>query len=97
MIRIVSEYFFCLLYVIGLFICVYPYIEKKRSIISTIFFLIIYGFIDFIITGDFFIKFNEYIISNLLVIISDFIMVCIFEKNLIQNYYFIQHSISAST
>lgn len=80
MIELFSEYLFCLLYTTGLFICVYPYIEKKRSIIFTLVFLMFYGLIDLIITGDYILELHEYLITNMLVVISDFIMICIFEK-----------------
>ena len=75
MMIIISEYLFCLLYATGLFICIYPYLKKKKNYFFYICFLLLYGFIDFIITGDYFLEFYDYLISNTLVIISDFLMI----------------------
>ncbi|MDE6953771.1 MAG: GHKL domain-containing protein [Erysipelotrichales bacterium] len=80
MMVILSEYLFCLLYTVGVFICTYPYLETRKSCLSIMGFLFIYGLVDFIITGDYILQLHEYLIYNLLVIISDFIMICIYER-----------------
>ena len=76
----IIEYVFCFLYVSGLFICVYPYLEMKRSKLYICFFLLIYGLVNFVITRDYFLVLHEYMISNILVIVSDFFMICIYER-----------------
>ena len=45
-------------------------------------FLLFYGLIDFIVTGDYILHLQQYIISNLLVILSDFILICFYEKKI---------------
>lgn len=76
---LVFEYLFCLMYGLGLYICLFPYLEKKRKLGFIVVFLFSYGIIDFFITQDFFIELHKYLIINFMVIISDFIMMCIYE------------------
>lgn len=77
---IISEYLFCLLYVIGLFISIYPYLEKKNKNFFIVLFLLVHGLLIFAITGCYSLKFYEYLVSNALVIVCDFFMICIYEK-----------------
>lgn len=78
----IIEYLYCLVYVACLFICIYPYLDHVHSLFYTIIFLIIYGGIDFIITGDYVIHFKTFIITNLLVMVSDYILMTLYNKQM---------------
>ena len=80
--RLLSEYFFCYLYILCLTITIKPYLNQERSKIYTVIFLCIYALINFFITGDYIIDFDNYLISNILVILCDFIMLCIYNNAL---------------
>lgn len=79
MLKILLELLFCLMYVLGVYICVYPYLTKKRSRIYQCLFLVLYAFVDFVITGDYFLKLDTYLLSNIFVMISDYMMICLYE------------------
>lgn len=76
----IIEYLYCLIYVISLFICIYPYLDYVNSIIYTTIFLILYGAINLIITGDYIIHFKTFILTNLLVIVSDYMMIALYNR-----------------
>lgn len=78
----IIEYLYCFIYVVCLFICIYPYLDHTHSIFYTFIFLIVYGGIDFIITGDYVIHFQTYIITNLLVMVSDYILMTLYNKRM---------------
>lgn len=74
------EFFYCFIYVSGLFISIYPYLDTKRDIKYNLLFLLIYAFIDFMITGDYVLHFHDFIIINCLVAISDFLFICYYNR-----------------
>lgn len=76
----IIEYLYCLIYVISLFICIYPYLDYVNNIIYTTIFLILYGAINLIITGDYIIHFKTFILTNLLVIVSDYMMIALYNR-----------------
>lgn len=75
-----TEYLYCLIYVSSLVFCVYQYTDKKIRGIELLCFILVYGFIDFLITGEIVLDVNHILIKDFLVIISDYIMICILNK-----------------
>ena len=82
------EYIFCLMYVSGLFICILPYLYRQYNKLYTIAFLLIYGLLDFMITGSYVIQIDQLIIINLLVVVSDYLMVCLYERKILKSLLF---------
>lgn len=79
---ILYEYLLCFIYVSSLFFCCYPYLKIKKTTLSLFIFLLIYAFVDFVITGNYIIDLQQYFIANLFVIISDYILISIYQRKL---------------
>jgi len=80
--NILCEYIFCFIYTLSLFICCYPYLKMKKSYIRIFIFLLVYAFVDLLITGNYIIDLQKYFVSNLLVIISDYFFIGFYERKL---------------
>lgn len=79
---ILYEYLLCFIYVSSLFFCCYPYLKIKKTTLSLFIFLLIYAFVDFVITGNYIIDLQQYFIANLFVIISDYILISLYQRKL---------------
>lgn len=78
----VLEYFYCLIYVSSLTFCVYKYLDRKPKLKELIVFLLMYGFVNYIITGKIIIDIKYRIVIDFLSILNDFIFICLLNKKI---------------
>lgn len=76
------EYFYCLIYVSSLTFCVYKYLDRKPKWKELVVFLLMYGFVNYIITGKIIIDIKYRIVIDFLSILNDFIFICLLNKKI---------------
>ena len=81
-VEMLMEYIYCLIYVTGLSICIYKYLDRKPKLLELICILLIYGFINFVITNKITFDVMEQIFMSFGIILSDFIMISIMNRKI---------------
>lgn len=76
----ILEFIYCMFYVCSIILCVYPFLDRKPKKIELFIFIFLYSFVDFIITQNIFFDLHVFYIQSILVIISDFLMICLLNK-----------------
>lgn len=78
----ILEFIYCMFYVCSITLCVYPFLNRKIRKKELIVFIFFYAFIDYIITQNIVFDLHIYYLQSILVIISDFLMICLLNKKL---------------
>ena len=76
----ILEFIYCMFYVCSATLCVYPFFDRKPKKIELFVFIFLYSFVDFIITQNIFFDLHVFYIQSILVIMSDFLMICLLNK-----------------
>ena len=76
------EYIYCLMYVTGLSVCIYKYLDRKPKRLEFICLLLIYAFFNFIITNKMTFHVLEQLFMTIGVFIIDFIMISIMNRKI---------------
>lgn len=74
------EYFYCLIYVCSLTLCVYKYLDRKPQLRELVLFLLGFGFVDYIVTYQITIDIQYNVIQALCVILSDYMMIALLNR-----------------
>lgn len=76
----ILEFIYCMFYVCSITLCVYPFLNRKIRKMELIVFIFFYAFIDYIITQNIVFNLHVYYLQSILVIISDFLMICLLNR-----------------
>lgn len=80
--NMILEFIYCMFYVCSITFCVYPHLDKKPKKSELVIFVFVYSFFDFIITHDIVFDLQVYYVQSFLVVISDFFMISLLNRNL---------------
>ena len=81
MIEVISEYFYCLIYVIALTFTASYLLEEKVKFKRVVIMAPLYAIVNYLVAGATSNNFWEYMIVNSIIIVIDFCYICIYLKN----------------